>query len=345
LQALRILLIPFSILYSVIIYFRNKLFDTGIFKSVRIPKPVISIGNITTGGTGKTPLTIFIAKYFLNKGKKVGIAARGYKRKSNDIEVVSDGININESIDQSGDELILISEELIKSFKGNFFVAAGSDRIAASEMMIRKFNPDIIILDDAFQHRKIRRDIDIVLVDGEDFSRNKFLNTFTLPSGKLREGFSNLGRADVIIQNNKASEMNLISKLKDFKKDIIVMRFKTEYIMDFKNSILQKADSNAIVFSGIANDESFIKMVKDSGMNIEEVLKFPDHHNYTEDDLSFLKQKFSGKEIFITTEKDFVKLKRSGDFVLKYPVYFLKMEIEPVENKNILINKLDKIIK
>ncbi len=173
---LRIFLLPVSALYSIIIYVRNKFYDKGFLKSEKILKPVISIGNVSTGGTGKTPFTIFIAQYFLRKGKKVGIVSRGHNRKSTDMVVVCDGEIINDDIRKSGDELILISNELIKYYKGDFFVAAGTNRVETSNFLINKFNPDIILLDDAFQHRKIQRDLDIVLIDTEDFNENKFLN-------------------------------------------------------------------------------------------------------------------------------------------------------------------------
>lgn len=338
-------MIPFSLIYSFVIYLRNKFYDAGIFKSFKISKPVVSIGNITAGGTGKTPLTIFIAEYFLRKGKTTGIISRGYNRKSNDFCLVSDGNCINDNVEQSGDELILISKQLIKNFKGKFFIAAGRDRIASSDYLIYKFNPDVIILDDAFQHRKIKRDIDIVLIDSEDFNMNKFPDHLSLPSGKMRESISGLRRADLIIQNNKASELRMNSKLESYKKELISMRYKTEYFMDNKNCILQKENYDAIVFSGIANDESFIKMINISGINIDEVVKFSDHYNYKKKDIECLKGKYSDNKIFITTEKDFVKIKKFEDFVSDYPVYYLKMKIEINDNKNILTGKLDELLK
>lgn len=343
--ALKIILIPFSLLYSFAIYLRNKFYDAGIFKSIKISKPVISIGNITAGGTGKTPFTIFTAKHYLRKGKTVGIIARGYKRKSKDIFIVSNGNEINENASQSGDELILISKELIKNFKGKFFTAAGADRIKASNELINTFNPDIIILDDAFQHRKIFRDIDIVLLDAEDFNNSKFPDNLSLPSGKMRESISGYSRADLIIQNNKASEIKLLSGLTAYKKDLITMRYNTEYFMDNKNCILQKANYDAVIFSGIANDESFIRMNKTSGIRINEAVKFSDHYNYKLKDIEYLKKKYSGNKIFITTEKDFVKIRQFENFVKDYPVYFLKMGIEITGNRNVLTRKLDELIK
>ncbi|MBK8552016.1 MAG: tetraacyldisaccharide 4'-kinase [Ignavibacteria bacterium] len=342
---LRVILIPFSLIYSFVIYLRNKLYDTGIFKSHKISVPVISIGNITTGGTGKTPLTILISKYFLDKGKKVGIVSRGYKRKSDEMVLVSDGKTINKDIEQSGDELVMISGELIKDHKNNFFIAAGKNRVQAAEYLINEFKPDVIILDDGFQHRKLKRDLDIVLIDSHNFLSKKFLNSFTLPSGILRESLNNLNRADLIIQNNKYEDIVIIPEFKKYDKDIIPMRYKTEYFIDNKNSILRDFNSKAIVFSGIADDNSFIEMVKESKLTISKIVKFSDHHNYTASDILSLKGIHSKGKIFITTEKDFVKIKQFTDFINDHPVYYLKMRSELAGNENILFSKLDECVK
>ncbi|MEO8664951.1 MAG: tetraacyldisaccharide 4'-kinase [Ignavibacteria bacterium] len=343
-KLIRVILIPFSIIYSIIIFFRNKFYDFGIFGSEKLSKPVVSIGNITTGGTGKTPFTIFVSQYFLQKGMKVGIVSRGYKRKSDKVEVVCDGVNINTNVSESGDELILIAEELIQYYKNNFFIAAGNNRYEAANYLVKKFDPDIIILDDAFQHRKINRDLDLVMVDSQNFLKERFLNAFTLPSGILRENYLNLSRADVIIQNNKDTDLKIISRLELYGKEISVLRYKTEYFMDNKNSILGNYRSDAIVFSGIADDRSFVSMVRDTGLNAGKAISFPDHHTYNESDIESLIGKFAKGKIFVTTEKDFIKIRQFEKFVNEYPVYFLKMKTEVSENADVLYKKLDALI-
>ena len=342
--ALKIILIPFSLIYSLIIFIRNKLYDFKIFRSHKISKPVISIGNITTGGTGKTPLTIFIAKYFLEKHLKVGIVSRGYKRKTDKIVIVSNGVCINNNIEDCGDELILISNELIKDNKNNFFSAAGSDRVETANLLIDMFDPDIIILDDGFQNRRIQRDLDVVIIDATNYFTDILGNTFTLPSGHLRETFAGMRRADLIMQNNKSDNFEIINSLLKYDKEILIMRYKTEYFMDNKNGILENQKTDAIVFSGIANDYSFNKMIKDSGINIIEKMNFPDHHHYTIEDINFLKNRFTNGSVFITTEKDFIKIKNFNEFISEYHVYFLKLEIEIATKKNILFNKLNELV-
>lgn len=335
---LRILLLPFSSIYYFITTVRNKFYDHDLLKSHKVSTPVISIGNISTGGTGKTPLTVFIAKYILERNKTVGIVSRGYKRKNRGLVLVSDGVTINENIHDTGDELVLISSELIKNFKGKFYIVAGKDRVNAANFLINKFNPDIIILDDAFQHRKIKRDLDIVIISVSDKTNN-----ILLPAGDLREGLSNLKRAELIIQNNKTEDFEIIPQLKKYQKDILVMRYKTEYFMDFKNDILPNYNSNVIVFSGIANDSSFVKMVKRHGLIIEHRINFPDHYEYAFKDIRLLKDKFKKGMVFITTEKDFIKIKQFKDFIYGYPVYYLKLAVE-LNEKNILFNRINKLL-
>lgn len=340
---LRVILIPFSIIYCYFIFLRNKLYDIGVFKSNKVSAPVISIGNITTGGTGKTPMTIFLSKYFLDKGKKVGIVSRGYKRKSDEMVLVSNGRSINDNLEQSGDELIMISDELMKDYRNNFSVAAGKNRVQTAEYLINEFKPDVIILDDGFQHRKIKRDYDIVLIDSHNFLTEKFLYAFTLPSGNLRESLNNLNRADVIIQNNKYEDINIIPEFRKYGKDVIQMRYKTEYFMDNKNSILSDFNLGAVVFSGIADDSSFIEMVKESNLVITDTIRFSDHHEYTEPDVHSLMTLHTKEKVFITTVKDFIKIKQFSDFINNYPVYYLKMSVELGESKSILFSKLDEL--
>lgn len=343
---LRILLIPFSLIYAFIIYLRNKFYDIGIFKSESVNIPVISIGNLTAGGTGKTPLTIFTAEYFLDKGHSVGIIARGYKRKSEGLVVVCDGKVINDSVEETGDELAMTANAL-SEFKNRLFIAASSDRVKAAKYLKDNFNPDIIILDDGFQHRKLKRNLDIVIADAGSILKNKFLNSFTLPSGVLRESKGNYARADLIIQNNKDKEYEQLPFFQNFGKDVITMRYKTEYLIDYKNIILKTGlnSKHAVIFSGLADDLSFTGMITSMNIKISEKIKFKDHHDYSLSDIEFIKSKFKENRIFITTEKDFIKIKQFREFMENYPVYFLKISILADKNAELLFNNYDKLLK
>jgi tetraacyldisaccharide 4'-kinase len=310
-----------------------------------VSAPVISIGNISTGGTGKTPMTILVASYYLSKGKKVGIISRGYGRISKEMITVFDGKKITAGTEDSGDELLLIAEELMSRHSKNFFVIASADRVKAADHLINHFDPDVIILDDAFQHRKINRDLDIVLIDTYDFVNGGIMTNFTLPSGLLRESYKGLRRSDIIIQNNKNHEFEQLESLREYGRTITVMRYKTEYFIDNKNIILEQNGKSAIVFSGIADDRSFLEMVRSAGINITETIRFPDHHNYTKSDINSMKNRNTGEMIFITTEKDFVKVKEFSGFVHELPVYYLKLEIELANGSGEFYMHLDYLAK
>lgn len=342
---LRIILIPFSLIYAFIIFNRNKLYDYGILNSVKVKKPVISIGNITTGGTGKTPFTIFTAKYFLEKGKSVGIISRGYKRKSKELVIVCDGKKINDSIEETGDELAMTANSLSDHID-KLFIAASSDRAEAAVYIINNFDPDVIILDDGFQHRRLQRDLDIVIADSGSITKNKFLNSFTLPSGKLRETPGSFKRADLIIQNNKDKNTDVLPYLKNFKEEIILIRYKSEYLINNKNIILETGSNTvkAIIFSGLADDSSFKEMLINLNVKISDTVFYEDHHHYTSEDIDRLKNKFKDDLIFITTEKDFIKVNQFSDFTDNYPVYFLKIEIILEKNAQQLFNNYNKLI-
>lgn len=334
-----------SLAYEFAMTVRNKLYDSGILKTHTVSVPVISVGNITTGGTGKTPMISFIAKHFLKQGMKVAVIARGYKRESKDIQTLSASNKKEPNTELFGDELTMLFEEMRNNHGNRFYIAAAANRVKAAEILIEMYKPDIILLDDAFQHRKIKRDIDLVMIDASDFSHNSSSTKYTIPSGKLRESISGLHRAGLMIQNNKTEKYDCIASIGMNKKSSCIIGYKTEYIMDFKNDILQNRDSKkAIVFSGIAEPASLTALINAEGITIEKNVRFADHHVYTDRDIEQLTKTFSGDNIFITTEKDFVKIREFKDFIKKYPVYYLKLRIEFEINEDIFFNMLNKFL-
>ena len=175
---LRFILFPFSILYGLVIEIRNGLFDLGILRSVKFPVPVISVGNITAGGTGKTPFTIYLAYLLKKHFSTIAIVSRGYGRKSRGMQLVSDGQQILLDPSHAGDEPYLIAVHL-----PDCLVAVSEERSVAVNYLMDNYKPDLILLDDAFQHRQVKRDIDIVLVPVKETYTSKFI----LPTGNLRE--------------------------------------------------------------------------------------------------------------------------------------------------------------
>jgi tetraacyldisaccharide 4'-kinase len=340
---LRLLLIPFSALFAIYVFIRNKLYDLCILKSVHVSKPVISIGNITTGGTGKTPFIIFLAEFFLKKNKRVAIISRGYKRDTKDLLLVYDGNKTLCGVNECGDELYMITEHLNEN-SNNFFIAACSDRITAAEMLIDKYSPDVILLDDAFQHRRLYRDLDIVLIDSQDYFKNKLENTFLLPSGNLRECYTSLKRSDLIIQNDKTSNYSTIIKIGKFNKGIVKINYEGNTLVNHKNESLNINLNNAVVFSGLANVESFYELLNGLNINIKEKIKFPDHHKYLSKDIDYIINKKISDCIYITTEKDFVKIKKFEKFINNYSVFYLKLYINLEENSKFLESRLNQIV-
>jgi tetraacyldisaccharide 4'-kinase len=339
----RLLLLPLSLHYALHICIKNKLYDLGFLKSIRVSKPLISIGNISTGGTGKTPFVIYLAEYFLKKQKSVAIISRGYKRDSKDLLLVYDGKKTLCSVKECGDELFMATEKIKLVYK-NFFVAACNDRVKAAEMLIKNYSPDVILLDDGFQHRRISRDLDIVLIDAQDFHKNKIVNSVLLPCGNLRESFGALKRSDIVIQNNKTSSYPAIAKIKKFKKEIVTINYKVDALVNHPDELLKTEKDNAVAFSGIANTDSFYDLLSDLNINIKEKIKFKDHQKYTLKDINFILSKFKSDYILITTEKDFVKIKEFEEFINNYPVYYLKLNINILENSDILEKRLEQII-
>jgi len=317
---IKILLFPSSLIFRLFVFIRNILYNTGIFKITKLSVPVISVGNVSAGGTGKTPMTLLIAEYYLKKGLKTGIISRGYGRKSRSSVLVFNGKEILCNVDECGDELFMIANNFLGKYS-NCFIIANADRIEAARFLTDEFKVDVIVLDDAFQHRKVSRNLDIVMIDSDELADN---NLF--PSGRLREPVKNISRADLILINNKFStrkNIGLIFSKND--KPVININFKSAGIFDYMGKSPDFQGKGVIAFCGIAMPDSFLDAVKSEGMSILDKVIYPDHHEYTDKDISYLKSLYPGGCLFITTEKDFVKLGKYADFLSKYHVYYLKI--------------------
>ena len=199
LDLLKIVLLPFVVIYALIIRIRNLLFDSNVFKVRNTGAKIISIGNITVGGSGKTPTVMMVVHLLKNEARKVGVLSRGYGRNSIGYQFVCNGEKINTSVDECGDEMYFLSEEL------KVPTAVAEQRVEGANKLIKDSNIDTIVLDDAFQHRWIHRNIDVIIFD--DAFLNKFgqLEQMMLPLGLMREPFESLKRADIIIMNRKFS--------------------------------------------------------------------------------------------------------------------------------------------
>ncbi len=305
----RLLLLPISFIYSIVAFIRNKLYDLGIKKSWPAVLPTIAIGNLTVGGTGKTPMTILITN-ILKKEFSVAIASRGYKRKSKEC-IITHG---DHSFDQTGDEPLLMSR------KTNVPVAVCADRLRGINMIKKKLSDvQLVVLDDALQHRRLKADVKILLID---YNRPVF-NDFFLPAGNLRDNKYRIKEADFIIFTkcpedlHKRQAQRLIEKTGLAAENVFFTKltYQNPYNpFNGKTFDLDKLkDYTTLIFSGISNPtpmENFIKYYTKEVVSI----RFGDHKNYQLGDLKKIFYNFAllytERKLMLTTEKDWVKLER-----------------------------------
>ncbi|CAN5131568.1 tetraacyldisaccharide 4'-kinase [soil metagenome] len=320
-------LAPASLAYFMGSLCRLEGYRAGVLKREQVDVPVISVGNITCGGTGKTPITIDLAQRFITAGVKVGILSRGYKRQSQKTTVVvSDGAGHYASCEESGDEPFLIAKRLPKAV-----VLVGSNRRASASLAVSHYDCELLILDDGFQHLPIRRDVDLVLIDYNDEPANDSL----LPSGRLREPLSALSRASslVITKIPENFDAARITKLEQFlggyasNRPIDKCSFVASHLVS-QNCVLLPAEAlkgNSIVAaSALARPEPFHTLLTERGATIIKSLSWADHHWYTDQDMSAIEHAATNASMVITTEKDLVKMKPSERLAEK--LYALRIE-------------------
>jgi len=298
---------------------RNFCYDVGIFKIYKVSRPVISIGNITTGGTGKTPMAIYLTEMAKERGFKPGIVSRGYGRNSSGQVVVHDGSRILSNARESGDESFLMAKRL-----QSVPVIVDADRVRGCEKIINEFDVDLLILDDAFQHRRIHRDMDIVLINASENSSAYFI----LPLGRLREMTWGLKRADKIIITKGRSEL-MTPALKRYMKDEYFANTHFQLMKQIEGCYEQIDIPNEPLFAfcGIAHPQLFYKSLTDQGITLGGTLSFKDHEPYGEKAVDKIIQKSQekGNQSLITTEKDSVKLPDS--IYNTYTIYILTMKL------------------
>jgi len=300
---LRKILFPFAVLYGFITSFRNFLFDKGILKSYSFNLPVIAVGNLSVGGTGKTPQIEYLIR-LLSPTNKVATLSRGYKRKSEGF-ILADATSNAEIL---GDEPFQFYQKF-----PNILVAVDANRKNGIEQLIKISKPDIILLDDAFQHRKVKAGFYILLTAYNDL----YADDFILPTGNLRESRSGAERANIVIvtkcpanlsekeRNYIERKLQLESRQKLFFTSIAYDEFVFSEEKQLPVSEIKNLDK--VLLAGIAKPEPFFEYLKNEN---DIILAFPDHHHFSEKDILEIKDKAKDK-IIITTEKDFVRLKGS----------------------------------
>jgi tetraacyldisaccharide 4'-kinase len=301
-------LYPFSLGYKVVTGTRNTLYDLGIFKSTKFRTPVINVGNLSVGGSGKSPMVMYLANC-LSKQYRTGVLSRGYGRLTKGYAVT----NYESNYKTVGDEAM----QLFERFKNRFVIAVSEKRVPGAQKVIEDMDLDVLILDDAFQHRAIKAGFNILMTDFND----PYFKDYLLPAGDLRESRNGAKRADIIMVSKCPDEL-------------------TEETKQYYISRIRPERGQKVFFSSIGYDENIYgreKMLPDNNLNYYDILlitgianpkpllqhlakfsqrvkhlKFRDHHNFTDDDIKKIiaeYKKMGEYKLILTTEKDYVRLK------------------------------------
>lgn len=312
------LLFFLSLIYGGAVRLRGMLYKKGILKSAKLPCKTISVGNITAGGTGKTPMVLYLTALLKSLGYRPAILSRGYRGGAEKTGgIVSNGRTVLMSSEMAGDEPFMLAQTL------NVPVLVGQNRFKSGMMAVKEFHPDVIVLDDAFQHLKLFRDIDLVLLD----YRHPFGNAYLLPRGPLREPLSALfrGRGFIFTRSDDSAPPNSAISLFNapfFKAVHLpyisqVVKGKEKGNRTFsENPVSEVYDAACLkgcrgfAFSGIANNQDFRNTVESMGCELAGFSEFPDHHRYAAEDLSQILHSAEAvsADILLTTEKDYARI-------------------------------------
>lgn len=321
-------LYPFSLLYSILVRIWLLLYKQNILKKERLSGYVVSVGNLTLGGTGKTSFCIYIVDALKRTGLKGVILSRGYKAKRK-MGLVRPDDNPRDY----GDEPVLLAR------KTEVPIIIGKDRVKTGNEALGRFNPDVLLLDDGFQYLKLDRDLDILLIDmTSPFGYSKFP-----PCGLLREPLSSIARADVVVlarTNDVANNRYLFVKIKRLNPNGLVIKsihfpttlYNVRLKRNFPLSYIR--GKRVLAFSSIGNPTSFIRTLSHLGANVVKELPFPDHHFYKETDFKKIERIASQcrADMIVTTEKDGVKIQ------IPFQAFVLKVETKIIEGEESFFN-------
>ncbi|KLT66066.1 tetraacyldisaccharide 4'-kinase [Pedobacter sp. BMA] len=340
LNYLRLLLLPFSLIYGLAITLRKKLYDWGLMRSVKFDLPVICVGNLAVGGSGKTPTTEYLVR--LLASYKIAILSRGYGRTTKGF-VLADH---NATALTIGDEPLQYYQKF-----DNVTVAVCEDRVAGIERL--KENHDLVILDDAFQHRAVRAGLNILLFEFRKLGTLQFL----LPAGNLRDVFSSRKRADVLLVTKSpvpllhVAQQASINELQPNNTQKVLHSYlkyaDLQHLYNEEESLPLDTikDYEIFLLTGIANPAPLIEELQKYSETIHHE-EFPDHYAFKSEDIKRFKKAFESgikkEKIIITTEKDSKRLKAAGfkDLLVNLPVYFLPIEVELFEEDKITFDEL-----
>lgn len=327
-NVLRKILFPFAILYGLITSIRNFLFDKGILKSYSFDVPIIAVGNLSVGGTGKSPQIEYLIR-LLSPKHNVATLSRGYKRQSKGFVLA----------DATSDAVILGDEpfQFYTKFKSIQVAVDANRKRGIEQLLSQKIKPEIILLDDAFQHRKVKAGFYILLTSYNDL----YSDDWMLPTGNLRESRSGANRANMIIvtkcprhlsfdEQNKIKRFLLRRNNKEKNQELYFSFIDNDdfvYSENQKKSVLEIKNKTKIMLAGIAKPQPFFDYLK----NAEDIcLTFPDHHHFTEKDIISIESQAAGN-LIVTTEKDYVRLKAK---MPNHPLYYLPIQSRFLDEQN-----------
>ncbi len=327
LKPIRILLFPVSVVYLLVVWLRNKLFDKGIIRSASFNLPIICVGNLAVGGTGKSPMVEYLAKLLLPQFNTATLS-RGYKRKTKGYALAGPGTTALEI----GDEPMQFHNKFPQ-----LAVAVGEERLFAIPMLLHdKPKTEVIILDDAFQHRSVKAGFNIVLTEYS----NLYTYDWYLPTGDLRDLKSSAHRADIIVvtkcpgdlsQEKKQSVIKALSPLPEQQVFFSTIRYGALYHIINKTTIELNDDMEVLLVTGIANPVPLKKMLNEKSKCYYEQA-YSDHFIFTIDDLNDIQKKFNAiqatKKIILTTEKDAVRLVKFEQNLQELPFYVIPIEMQ-----------------
>jgi tetraacyldisaccharide 4'-kinase len=319
-------------LYGAVAAARRRLYESGILRTETVPVPVVSVGNLTWGGTGKTPFIAALAEHDEEQGKRVGIVARGYRRRSRGVAVVSDGTRLLAGVADAGDEPFLLARRFPRA------IVVVAERRAAGARAAGRLGADILLLDDGFQHLALGRDLDIVLVDANDpFGGGP------PPAGRAREEPSALSRADLLVVTRaRRGEISAADRElpKWSRAPVFHCRFRfAGWFRDQAPAVLPSG-ATGLAVCAVGKPESFRATLDETKAPVAGFVAFRDHHRYSDADVRTLetRARSAGASVFLTTEKDEVKLLGRASL----PILAARIEAEVFEPD--FFSRVDRIL-
>lgn len=340
-------LLPLSVLYGAAAFIRNRAFDAGVLRASRAPVPVIAVGNLTAGGTGKTPLVRWLVRRLRERNVRVAVVSRGYGRRSRGVLVVADSASVRVDAARGGDEPVMIARG-----EPGVGVVVGERRHDAARRAAGELGAEVIVLDDAFQHRSIHRDVNILLLDASVDIRRELL----LPAGMRREGLAGIRRADLVVWSGvQAAEerTRLESSIRRWytgpgagvRYDLVSYTS----CADGRRAGVDEFRGKAVfAFCAIGRPERFLRSLRGRGLEVKDWVTFRDHHWYGGADIEGLLDRFarSGAELLMTTEKDAVRLESdpvaAENFLRAFPVWYPALEVVPVWGEAEMLAAVDR---